>query len=253
MSRLNSDKSVHGIIVQLPFDSTEPIDAHYITNLISAEKDVDGLTTINAGNLLHGQVGGGHAFIPCTPNGCLELIKKSGIQIEGATAVVVGRSKIVGSPMAQLLVWNNATVTICHSRTKNLADVCKTADILVVAIGKPLFVKKDWIKPGKIFFVYVFLWKFKIESILGAVVIDCGISSIPDSSRKSGSRLVGDVDFEDAKGVASYITPGMSLGQYPCHLLTRNWFLVPGGVGPMTVAMLIANTVEAAERVCQKN
>ncbi|KAH9423511.1 C-1-tetrahydrofolate synthase, cytoplasmic [Dermatophagoides pteronyssinus] len=215
VERLNNDPSVHGIIVQLPFDSEEPIDAHYITNLISAEKDVDGLTVVNAGNLLHGKISGKEGFIPCTPYGCLELIKKSGVQIEGAQAVVLGRSKIVGSPMAQLLVWNNATVTICHSRTKNLPEVCRNADILVVAIGKPLFVKKDWIKPG-------------------AVVIDCGISSIPDSTKKSGQRLVGDVDFDQVKEVASYITP------------------VPGGVGPMTVAMLINNTVESAKRTYNK-
>ncbi|KAH7640934.1 c-1-tetrahydrofolate synthase [Dermatophagoides farinae] len=215
VERLNNDPSVHGIIVQLPFDSEEPIDAHYITNLISPEKDVDGLTVINAGNLLHGKITGKEGFIPCTPFGCLELIKKSGVKMEGAQAVVLGRSKIVGSPMAQLLIWNNATVTVCHSRTKNLPEICRNAEILVVAIGKPLFVKREWIKPG-------------------AVVIDCGISSIPDATKKSGQRLVGDVDFDTAKEVASYITP------------------VPGGVGPMTVAMLINNTVESAKRVAEK-
>lgn len=151
--------------------------------------DLFSLTVINSGNLLHGKLGGDHSYKPCTPNGCIELIKKSGVPIAGARAVVIGRSQIVGSPMAQLLVWNNATVTICHSRTKNLPEICREAEILVVAIGKPLFVKKEWIKPG-------------------AVVIDCGINSISDPTKKSGQRLVGDVDFDEAKKVASYITPG---------------------------------------------
>jgi len=212
VDELNKDKSVHGIIVQLPFDSVNPIDANKITNLVAPHKDVDGLSDENAGKLLHGQVDGVNCFVPCTPNGCLELIKKAGVQIAGANAVVIGRSKIVGSPMAQLLIWNNATVTVCHSKTKNIPEIVRGADILVVAIGQPLMVKKDWIKPG-------------------AVVIDCGISSIPDSTKKSGSRLVGDVDYDSCKEVAGAITP------------------VPGGVGPMTVAMLISNTVDAAKAV----
>lgn len=210
VDELNKDKSIHGIIVQLPFDSDHPIDANKITNLVAPNKDVDGLSNENAGKLLHGQVDGEDSFLPCTPNGCLELIKRSGVQISGANAVVIGRSKIVGSPMAQLLIWNNATVTVCHSKTKNLPEVVRAADILVVGIGQPLMVKKDWIKPG-------------------AVVIDCGITSIPDSTKKSGSRLVGDVDYDNVKEVAGAITP------------------VPGGVGPMTVAMLISNTVDAAK------
>jgi len=212
VDRLNKDSDVHGIIVQLPFDSENAIDANKICNLVDPNKDVDGLSDENAGKLLHGQIDGTTAYVPCTPNGCLEMIKKAGVQVAGANAVVIGRSKIVGSPMAQLLIWHHATVTICHSKTKNIADIVRNADILVAAVGVPLMVKKDWIKPG-------------------AVVIDCGISSIPDATKKSGSRLVGDVDYEGCKEVAGAITP------------------VPGGVGPMTVAMLISNTVDAAKRV----
>lgn len=208
---LNQDPNVHGIIVQLPLDSDNPINADFITNLIDPNKDVDGLSDINAGKLMHGQVDGKNSYIPCTPFGCLELIKQSGIQIAGSNAVVLGRSKIIGSPMAQLLVWHNATVTIVHSRSKNIPDIVRNADIVVAAVGQPLFVKKDWLKPG-------------------AVVIDCGITSIPDASKKSGYRLVGDVDYNQCKEVASAITP------------------VPGGVGPMTVAMLIYNTVDAAKK-----
>ncbi|XP_054154252.1 C-1-tetrahydrofolate synthase, cytoplasmic-like [Oppia nitens] len=210
LEELNKDKSIHGIIVQLPFDSEHTINADKITNLVAPHKDVDGLSDENAGKLLHGQVDGRNSYPPCTPYGCLELIKRAGVQIAGANAVVIGRSKIVGSPMAQLLIWNNATVTICHSKTKNTKEIVQKADILVVAIGQPLMVKKDWIKPG-------------------AVVIDCGITSIPDATKKSGSRLVGDVDYDECKQVAGAITP------------------VPGGVGPMTVAMLISNTVDAAK------
>lgn len=207
---LNDDKDVHGIITQLPFDTINKVDSDKIINLIAPHKDVDGLSVYNAGKLLHGDLTG-RSFIPCTPNGCLELIKQSGIQIRGSKSVVIGRSKIVGSPMAQLLLWNDSTVTICHSRTKNLQDLCRDADIIVAAVGQARMVKKSWIKPG-------------------AVIIDCGINVIPDASRKSGTRLVGDVDFDECAQVAGYITP------------------VPGGVGPMTVAMLIANTVEAASR-----
>lgn len=155
-----------------------------LTNIICTS-----LTTINAGNMLHGRIKEPFSFLPCTPHGCLELIKKSGVPIAGANAVVIGRSKIVGSPMAQLLIWNDATVTVCHSKTKNLAEVARQADILVVAIGRPQFVKKDWVKPG-------------------AVVIDCGINSLDDATRKAGYRLVGDVDFDEVKEVASFITPG---------------------------------------------
>ncbi|KAG9509425.1 C-1-tetrahydrofolate synthase, cytoplasmic, partial [Fragariocoptes setiger] len=207
---LNEDDDVHGIITQLPFDTAANIDADKITNIIDPTKDVDGLTVINAGHLLHGTLTG-QPFIPCTPKGCLDLIQRSGIELKGTRSVVIGRSKIVGSPMAQLLVWQNSTVTVCHSHTKNIEAICREADILVVAVGRPKMVKASWLKRG-------------------AVVIDCGINSIPDATRKSGSRLVGDVDYDECLPVAGAITP------------------VPGGVGPMTVAMLIANTVESASR-----
>lgn len=206
---LNRDPNIHGIIVQLPLDSENPIDSNRITNAVSPDKDVDGIHDQNAGRLAHGELEG--FFVPCTPRGCLELIKRSGVTIAGSRAVVLGRSKIVGSPMSALLLWNHATVTTCHSKTKDLAARCREADILVVAIGRPRMVKADWVKPG-------------------AVVIDCGINAIPDATRSSGSRLVGDVDFDEVKKVASYITP------------------VPEGVGPMTVAMLISNTVDSAKR-----
>lgn len=211
VEELNQDRSVHGIITQLPFDCSQKIDSDRIVNLISPSKDVDGLCVYNAGKLLHGELNS-NSFVPCTPNGCMELIRKSGITLEGTRSVVIGRSKIVGSPMAQLLVWHNSTVTICHSRTKNLEEICGQADIIVAAVGRAQMVKKSWVKPG-------------------AVVIDCGINVIPDASKKSGTRLVGDVDYDDCKEVAGAITP------------------VPGGVGPMTVAMLISNTVESASRM----
>lgn len=210
VEKLNLDTSVHGIITQLPFDSSTKIDSDRIVNMIDPSKDVDGLNVYNAGKLSHGELNSS-SFIPCTPNGCMELIKKAGINVSGTQSVVIGRSKIVGSPMAQLLLWHDSTVTICHSRTKNLEKICREADILVAAVGRARMVKKSWIKPG-------------------AVVIDCGINVIPDATKKSGTRLVGDVDFEECKQVAGAITP------------------VPGGVGPMTVAMLISNTVESASR-----
>uniref|UniRef100_T1JKV3 Enolase-phosphatase E1 n=1 Tax=Strigamia maritima TaxID=126957 RepID=T1JKV3_STRMM len=209
INTLNEDINVHGIIVQMPLDSSNKIDNNKATDAVSPLKDVDGLHTINAGKVARGVLD--DSFIPCTPHGCLELIKKSGITIAGSRAVVVGRSRIVGMPMAELLIWNNATVTTCHTKTKEMDKVISEADILVVAAGRPQMIKGDCIKPG-------------------AVVIDCGINSIPDSSRKSGQRLVGDVDFDSAKLKASHITP------------------VPGGVGPLTVAMLMHNTVQAAGR-----
>ncbi|XP_017879830.2 C-1-tetrahydrofolate synthase, cytoplasmic [Ceratina calcarata] len=212
INKLNNDPDVHGIIVQMPLDSINKIDSHMITNLVLPEKDVDGLNTINEGKVAIGDMSG---FYPCTPNGCIELIKMSGVQIAGAQAVVLGRSKIVGTPVAELLKWHNATVTVCHSRTKNLPQVVSQADILVVAIGQPQMVKASWIKPG-------------------AVVIDCGINSVPDPTKKTGQRLVGDVDYEEVAKVASYITP------------------VPGGVGPMTVAMLMKNTVISAQNAAEK-
>jgi methylenetetrahydrofolate dehydrogenase (NADP+)/methenyltetrahydrofolate cyclohydrolase/formyltetrahydrofolate synthetase len=212
VSKLNNDPNVHGIIVQMPLDSVNKINSHLITDLVSPEKDVDGLNTVNEGRAAIGDMSG---FLPCTPNGCIELIKRSGVVMAGAQAVVLGRSKIVGTPVAELLKWQNATVTVCHSKTKNLSDVVRQADILVVGIGQPELVKGDWIKPG-------------------AVVIDCGINPIPDPTKKSGQRLVGDVAFQEAVKVASYITP------------------VPGGVGPMTVAMLMKNTVISAQRSAQR-
>ncbi|XP_074029987.1 pug C-1-tetrahydrofolate synthase, cytoplasmic isoform X3 [Leptinotarsa decemlineata] len=211
IEELNISPHIHGIIVQMPLDADTEINSHLITDAVATEKDVDGLNTINEGRVATGDLS---AFIPCTPNGVIELIKRSGVSLIGAQAVVLGRSKIVGTPTAELLKWNHATVTVCHSKTKDLKEQCQKADILVVAIGKPELVKGDWIKPG-------------------AVVIDCGINAIPDSSKKTGHRLVGDVDFEEASKVASCITP------------------VPGGVGPMTVAMLMKNTVQSAQKLSQ--
>lgn len=202
---------MHGIIVQLPFDSDNSISSDKIVNTVRPDKDVDGLHYANAGKILHGQLN--DAFVPCTPKGCLELIKSTNVELRGKNAVVIGRSKLVGSPMANLLVLNDATVTICHSKTRNIADICKTADILVVAVGKPRFVKSDWVKPG-------------------AVVIDCGINTIQENGK---NKICGDVDYEQVSHLAGYITP------------------VPGGVGPMTVSMLLLNTLESAERFHAKN
>jgi len=208
INELNNDESVHGIIVQLPLDCVEQIDAAKCTNAVLPRKDVDGLHEISAGRLSRGELS--KCFHCCTPKGCMELIRATGIEISGKHAVVVGRSKIVGSPMANLLTWANATVTICHSRTTNLEEMVKMADIVVAAVGVKELVKGSWIKPG-------------------AVVIDCGINVEPDATKKSGRRLVGDVEFAVAKKLASWITP------------------VPGGVGPMTVAMLMQNTLESAK------
>ncbi|XP_074645002.1 C-1-tetrahydrofolate synthase, cytoplasmic-like [Tubulanus polymorphus] len=214
LAELNADHKVHGIIVQLPLDCKNSVDVHKVTNAIIHEKDVDGLGEANAGKLSRGDLDS--CIVPCTPRGCLELIKRSGVKIEGANAVVLGRSKIVGAPMADLLRCNNATVTICHSRTKDLAEEVRRADIVVVAIGRPQMVKGDWIKER-------------------AVVIDCGINSLPDATKKSGYRLVGDCDYGSCKEKASWITP------------------VPGGVGPMTVAMLLRNTVDGAKRAMESD
>ena len=203
---LNADPKVHGILVQLPLP--DHLDEERVLQLINIEKDVDGFSPLNIGRLA--QKGREPLFVPCTPYGCIYLLKNAGVQISGANAVVLGRSNIVGMPAALLLVKENATVTVCHSRTKNLADVVRQADILIAAIGRTEMVQGDWIKPG-------------------AAVIDVGMNSKPDATKKKGYRLVGDVDFEAAKEVAGYITP------------------VPGGVGPMTIAMLMANTLRAAE------
>jgi len=208
LQELNNRQDIHGIILQLPLESDHDIDEDLCTNKIDPAKDVDGLTDVNAGKLARGNMSGSH--VPCTPRGCLELIKRSGIELKGAKAVVVGRSKIVGSPMHDLLLWNHCTVSVCHSRTKDLASEVKTGDIVVVAAGRRDLVTGDMVKEG-------------------AVVIDCGINPIPDETKKSGQRLVGDVEFESVQKVASYLTP------------------VPGGVGPMTVAMLMQNTFDCAK------
>jgi methylenetetrahydrofolate dehydrogenase (NADP+) / methenyltetrahydrofolate cyclohydrolase len=201
---LNADPTVNGILVQLPLPSG--LNEQRVLDLISLNKDVDGFHPMNIGQLV--MKGRTPTFIPCTPNGCIELLKRSNIPIAGADAVVVGRSNIVGIPVAALLTNADATVTICHSKTRNLPDVVRRADIVVAAIGKPGYVRGDWIKPG-------------------ATVIDVGINRIPDATKKSGSRLVGDVAFDEAVEVAGAITP------------------VPGGVGLMTIAMLLTNTVRA--------
>jgi 5,10-methylene-tetrahydrofolate dehydrogenase/methenyl tetrahydrofolate cyclohydrolase len=203
---LNADPTVHGILVQLPLPAH--LNEERVLSLISIEKDVDGFSPLNIGRLA--QKGREPLFVPCTPYGCIYLLEQSGVPIEGANAVVLGRSNIVGMPAALLLIGKNATVTVCHSRTRDLPSVVRQADILIAAIGKAEFVRGDWIKPG-------------------AAVIDVGINSKPDPTKKSGYRLVGDVNFEEAKEVAGYITP------------------VPGGVGPMTIAMLMKNTLRAAE------
>jgi len=203
---LNDDKAVHGILVQLPLPAH--LDEERVLRLISIEKDVDGFSPINIGRLA--QKGREPLFVPCTPYGSIYLLEKVGVKIEGANAVVLGRSNVVGMPAALLLIGKNATVTVCHSRTKDLPDVVRRADILIAAIGKMEFVRGDWIKPG-------------------AAVIDVGINSKPDATKKSGYRLVGDVNFDEAKEVAGFITP------------------VPGGVGPMTIAILMRNTYRAAE------
>lgn len=203
---LNRSKKVSGILVQLPLPAH--LDEERVLNLISIEKDVDGFSPLNIGRLA--QKGREPLFVPCTPYGCIYLLEQAGVKIEGSNAVVLGRSNIVGMPAALLLIGKNATVTVCHSRTRDLPNMVRQADILIAAIGKAEFVRGDWIKPG-------------------AAVIDVGINSKPDASKKSGYRLVGDVHFDEAKEVAGWITP------------------VPGGVGPMTIAMLMKNTLRAAE------
>ncbi|XP_065655232.1 C-1-tetrahydrofolate synthase, cytoplasmic isoform X2 [Hydra vulgaris] len=211
---LNDDPLAHGIIVQLPLDCKTKITTFNVTNAVIPEKDVDGINDVNAGRLARGQFK--KCFVSCTPAGCMELIKSTGINITGLDAVVLGRSTIVGSPMANLLTWHDATVTICHSRTRSLKEKILLADILVAAVGVPELVKGDWLKPG-------------------AIVIDVGISAVPDATKKKGQRLVGDVDYLDCAKKASWITP------------------VPGGVGPMTVAMLLSNTVESCKQFSNNN
>ena len=206
---LNNDPEVHGILVQFPVP--EQISQQAVIDTISPEKDVDGLHPVNAGRLASGHLTGvGAALVPCTPYGCLMMLKDHfGGTLSGKRALVLGRSNIVGKPMAALLLAESCTVSIAHSRTEDLPERCREADILVAAVGRPEMVKGDWVKPG-------------------AVVIDVGINSKPAPELKKGYRLCGDVDFEPAKAVAGAITP------------------VPGGVGPMTIAMLLKNTVNLA-------
>ncbi|MBN1535339.1 MAG: bifunctional methylenetetrahydrofolate dehydrogenase/methenyltetrahydrofolate cyclohydrolase FolD [Anaerolineales bacterium] len=203
---LNADPRVDGILVQLPLPS--PLDEEAVLKSISIEKDVDGFHPINIGRLA--QKGRDPLFVPCTPYGCVYMLKLIGTKLEGCNAVVLGRSNIVGMPVALLLVRENATVTICHSRSKDLPGICRGADVLIAAVGRAQMVRGDWVKPG-------------------AVVIDVGINRIEDPTHPKGSRLVGDVMFDEVKEVASAITP------------------VPGGVGPMTIAMLMRNTVHSAK------
>jgi len=207
IQRLNEDSSVHGILVQLPLPPH--INEEKIILAINPAKDVDGFHPVNAGNLLIGRQG----FVPCTPHGIIVLLQKMNIQTDGKRAVVIGRSNIVGKPAALLLSRRevNATVTLCHTGTKNLSEITRSADILVAAAGHANTVTADMVKEG-------------------AVVIDVGVNRIPDSAKKSGFHLTGDVDFERVREKAAFITP------------------VPGGVGPMTIAMLMENTVIAADR-----
>ena len=209
LDELNADKAIHGILVQLPLP--DQLDELLITQAISPEKDVDGFHFQNIGKLTSGNTAS--AFVPCTPAGCMLMIQKQlGNDLSGLNAVIIGRSNIVGKPMASLLLQSNATVTICHSRTKDLPMVARNADILVAAVGRPQMVKGDWIKPG-------------------AIVIDVGINRIEvEVAGEKKNKLTGDVDFDEALQVAGAITP------------------VPGGVGPMTIAMLMSNTLQAAQR-----
>ncbi len=207
IDQLNDDPAVHGILIQLPLP--DHVDEAKVIERLSPSKDVDGFHPSNVGKLVIGM----DTFKPCTPAGVQELLVRSGIEIAGKHAVVIGRSNIVGKPMANLLVQKhkdaNATVTVCHSRTRDLATLTRQADILIAALGSPHIVTADMVKPG-------------------AVVIDVGINRVDDASAKKGYRIVGDVDFDAVSQVASAITP------------------VPGGVGPMTVAMLMVNTLKAA-------
>jgi methylenetetrahydrofolate dehydrogenase (NADP+)/methenyltetrahydrofolate cyclohydrolase len=207
IDELNKDDSVHGILVQLPLP--KHINEDKIIMAIDPSKDVDGFHPVSVGNLMIGRPG----FLPCTPHGIIVMLKKAGIETSGKHAVVIGRSNIVGKPVSILLARKevNCTVTMCHTGTVNMAEITKQADIIVVASGHPHTLTKDMVKDG-------------------AVVIDVGVNRIPDASKKSGFRLIGDCDFDDLKEKTSFITP------------------VPGGVGPMTIAMLMQNTLEAAEK-----
>ena len=215
IDRLNTDPACHGILVQAPLPAH--IDSAAIYASVSPEKDVDGFHPVNVGRLLLGDGGG---FLPCTPAGVHELLVRTGVQLPGAEVVVLGRGNIVGKPMASILIQKsptaNCTVTLCHSATRDIASHCRRADVIIAAMGVPEFLKSDMVRDG-------------------AVVIDVGVNRIPDASSKSGTRLVGDVAFAEVQPKCRWITPN------------------PGGVGPMTIAMLLANTVTAAERQSKKN
>ncbi len=208
ISELNADPTIHGILVQAPLPCH--IDSAAVFNTLSPRKDVDGFHPVNMGRLLLGDPGG---FVPCTPAGVQQLLLRSGVPVAGAEVVVLGRGNIVGKPLAALLLQKatgaDATVTLCHSRSRNLAGHCRRADILIAAMGSPRFVTASMVKPG-------------------AVVVDVGVNRVEDASAPGGSRLVGDVDFEGVQPIAGKITPN------------------PGGVGPMTIAMLLSNTARAA-------
>jgi methylenetetrahydrofolate dehydrogenase (NADP+)/methenyltetrahydrofolate cyclohydrolase len=206
VKRLNADPKVNGILVQLPLP--DHLDEEKVLQAIDITKDIDGFHPINIGRLA--QKGRESLFVPCTPDGCLYLLDEIGAKLDGANAVVLGRSNIVGMPMALLLVKRNATVTICHSRTKDLPAICREADILIAAVGRVEMVKKDWVKPG-------------------AVVIDVGTHRVEDDTKEKGYYLTGDVAFDEVSEVAGWVSPS------------------PGGVGPMTIAMLMRNTLRAAE------
>jgi len=204
---LNADPSIHGILVQLPLP--DHLNEESILSAVELTKDVDGFHPINIGRLA--MKGRTPLFAPATPSGIIELLDRCGVEIEGKEAVILGRSNIVGLPVAMLLLKRNATITICHSRSQDLPSIVRRADILIAAVGRTEMVKGDWLKPG-------------------AVVIDVGINRVDDPTRKRGYRLVGDVAYDEAKEVAGWITP------------------VPGGVGPMTIAMLLQNTLKGARR-----
>lgn len=210
LANLNIDPTIHGILVQLPLPNH--LDEKLITQSIAPTKDVDGFHFQNIGKLAAGEING--TFVPCTPAGCMLMIEEQlGKDLSGLNAIIIGRSNIVGKPLASLLLKANATITIAHSRTNNLPNVCRNADILVAAVGQPNMVKGEWVKPG-------------------ATVIDVGINRIEISKDdETGIKITGDVDFEDVRKVAGAITP------------------VPGGVGPMTIVMLMANTLVSAKRV----
>ena len=217
IEELNNDPKVHGILCQLPLP--KHIDENAVLLAINPAKDVDGFHPMNVGKFMtlkkFDDIVDAGIFLPCTPYGCIELLERTGVKLSGAGAVVIGRSNIVGKPVAMMLMAKNATVTICHSRTKDLPEVVRRGDVVIAAIGSPEFVKGDWIRKG-------------------ATVIDVGVNRIDDPSTKSGTRLVGDVEFGKAKENAAHITP------------------VPGGVGPMTIAMLMKNTLTAAQRAAKK-